>query len=446
LLLPLLSIVAFFAFIAPASAQPDQPELVGTHPSSPGVSTTPRVYGWGDEIFTSSLGGSSNPIARAGEEGTITIYATPDCSGLVAATGSPSALQKSGIVVNVAPGLTTAFSATHSDLTGVSSCSNAIEYRQVSDPPDSPTVTAVDPASPADDNLPHVFGGADPGSTVAIYADSACSGSPLGSGSAALFASAGIQASVSDNSTTTFYARASWAELPSACSSTSVTYQEVSGVSPGPGDGDGSGGDAGGGGAGSPAVGGGTSVHTDALAAPKLHTVPGGRSSNPLPLVTGSAAGASRVQIYKNAACTGRPAVVGSPSQLSDGFVIEVAEDATTKFYGEAIDVSGKVSDCSEPVSYFEDSTPPLTRITFGPGVKTRKRVAIFRFADITDDPPGTTFLCKFDRRPWKACQAPLKLPRLRPKAHTLRVKAIDAAGNEEVGGASRRFKVIRRL
>jgi hypothetical protein len=174
--------------------------------------------------------------------------------------------------------------------------------------------------------------------------------------------------------------------------------------------------------------------------------MPGSWSNNALPLVVGSAPGATRVQIYKNAACSGQPAASGPVSQLADGFPVSVAENATTRFYGEAIDADGKASNCGEPTSYVEDSSPPLTRITFGPGVKTRKRVAVFRFADIADDPPGTTFLCKFDRRPWRTCQAPLKLQHLRPNAHTLRVKAIDAAGNEEAGGASRRFKVVRGL
>jgi hypothetical protein len=171
--------------------------------------------------------------------------------------------------------------------------------------------------------------------------------------------------------------------------------------------------------------------------------VPGGRSNNSLPLVTGSISGAAGVHIYKNSACAGNPVASGPASQLATGFGVSVVENATTRFFGEAVDVNGKVSACSEPVVYTEDSTPPQTRITFGPGVKTRKRVAVFRFTDITDDPPGTTFLCKFDRGHWKACQTPLRLPRLRPKAHRLRVKAIDGAGNEEAAGTAWRFKVV---
>ncbi len=425
---------------APASAQPKAPKLGGTYPSSPGVSTTPRLFGLVREVFISSVGGSRGLVTRdvEGEEaGQITVYATDDCSGAPVASGPSSELENSGIPVSVAPASTTTFSATNSDLTGTSICSNPIEYRQVSNPPAMPTVTGVNPASPADDNLPHVLGVADPESTVSLYTNSSCIGAPAATGTAQQFSAGGIQVAVADNSTTVFYARASWAELPSPCSSTTVAYQEVTVPAPG-GGGGGPGGEGGGAGAGAT---GGSSVPPTP---PELHTIPGGRSNNATPLVVGTAAGAARVQIFRNGACGGHPVASGSPAQLADGFPVQVAENATTRFYAEAIDAAGRVSDCSDPVAYVEDSTPPLTRITFGPGVKTRKRSAVFRFVDIADDAPGTTFLCKFDRRRWQQCQAPLKLPHLRRKAHTLRVKGIDAAGNEEAGMASRRFKVIR--
>jgi hypothetical protein len=440
LALPVL-LVAGLAFTSSALALPKAPELGGTYPASPGVSTTPRVYGWAGEVFVSRLGDPRGPLASAGagEEEEIEIFATPACSGPVVATGTASQLENSGVQVSVEVGTTTTFSVTNSDNSGVSACSNPIDYRQVSDPPSTPTVTGVDPASPADDNLPHILGAAEAGSTVAIYANPTCSGAALASGAADLFETDGIQVNVADNSTTSFYAKASWGELPSPCSASSVSYQEVSAVLPG-----GSNGDGGGGGTPTPPSGGGPPAPHTTLVAPRLRTVPGGISNDSQPLVVGSAPGAVRVQIYKNAACAGRPAASASVAQLAEGIAVAVAANATTHFYGEGIAADGMVSDCSDSVSYLEDSSPPLTRITFGPGVKTRKRVAVFRFADITEDAPGTTFLCKFDRAPWVACQAPLKLPHLRPKAHTLRVKATDAAGNEEAGGASRRFKVVR--
>src|SRR6266542_2925016 len=69
-----------------------------------------------------------------------------------------------------------------------------------------PTFTSTNPASPANDNAPKILGSAESGSTVRLYTNASCSGSPVASGSAATFASPGIVVSVADNSTTTFYA------------------------------------------------------------------------------------------------------------------------------------------------------------------------------------------------------------------------------------------------
>ena len=44
----------------------------------------------------------------------------------------------------------------------------------------------------------------------------------------------------------------------------------------------------------------------------------------------------------------------------------------------------------------------PETRITFGPGLQDAARAAVFRFTDSTGQ-PGTSFLCKVDRRSWRA-------------------------------------------
>jgi hypothetical protein len=179
--------------------------------------------------------------------------------------------------------------------------------------------------------------------------------------------------------------------------------------------------------------------------APKIHTVPGGRSSDSKPLVAGKAPGSTEVDVFRNAACSGKPAASVTPTEFSTGLRLEVAENAATRFYARSSDAAGNPSDCSEEAVYVEDSAPPLTRITFGPAVKTRKRAPVFRFTDLSGDPPGTSFLCKLDRRPWRPCQTPWRLTRLKIKAHVAMVRAIDAAGNEEAVPAKRRFKVVAR-
>jgi hypothetical protein len=428
---------------AAAEATPRTPGLIGTHPSSPGLSTTPRVFGSAGEVVTTGIGGQARGegtgafTSLEGEEGTIAIYGNSACSGLPLIEGPAAELESPGIPVPVAAGSTTTFFATQADLTGTSACSNGVPYRQVSDPPGPASVSGVNPAVPADDNLPFVLGSADPESTVTIFTNPSCSGSPVGTGAAETFSAQGIQVSVPDNSTTTFYALASWADLPSTCSSSSATYQEVTAAAPGqppvaepPSSG-----------APAPAPG----VGPAKPVAPKIHTVPGHRSNDASPLVAGSSPGAVRVDLFRNAVCDGGPAASVTPAELSGGVQLQVAENAVTSFFARATDAAGNSSGCSEEAVYVEDSTPPVTRITFGPGVKTRRRAPVFRFIDLTDDPPGTSFVCKLDRRAWRPCSAPWKLSHLKPKSHLALVRAIDAAGNEEAVPAKRRFRVVAR-
>jgi hypothetical protein len=431
------------ALLAPsfAAAVPRTPELLGTHPSSPGISLSPRLYGTADEVITTVFDPQPQPDGpfADGEEGTVAIYSTPDCSGPALISGGSSEFEGSGISVTVLPDSITTFYATNEDASGVSSCSAGITYRQVEDPPAPAVVTGVTPASPADNNFPLVSGSAEADSTVKIFTNASCSGSPLATAGASIFSGLGIQVSVPDNSTTTFYALASWAELPASCSSTSATYQEITVAAPPPPEQPPAAEDPG------PGSQGGTGVAPARPVAPKIHTVPGGRSSDSKPLVAGKAPGSTEVDVFRNSACSGKPAASVAPTEFSSGFRLEVAENAVTRFYARSSDAAGNLSDCSEEAVYVEDSAPPLTRITFGPGVKTRKRAPVFRFTDLSGDPPGTSFLCKLDRGPWRPCQTPWRLSHLRVKAHVAMVRAIDAAGNEEAVPAKRRFKVIAR-
>lgn len=98
----------------------------------------------------------------------------------------------------------------------------------------APTVAAVVPEPPANDNAPVVMGDAPAGTTVRLYGNSDCSGSVLGEGPAVSFAD-GLRASVPDDSRTTIHAIAVDGQgVASPCSSTSVTYVEDSTPPPTP--------------------------------------------------------------------------------------------------------------------------------------------------------------------------------------------------------------------
>jgi len=299
----------------------------------------------------------------------------------------------------------------------------------------------------------HTAAGGDPGEEVILYSDPKCA-AEFAAGSLAELEGTGIEVEVPENSVTTFYAvqtEPGGANDPSECSESSVTYWESSsGLTPeeieereqeereaeeeGSGGGEqpsGQGPGAGGGGAGPPA-------------APHLHMLPGARANDNAPRVAGSAPGADWVMVFANVKCSGWPIATGTAAALGIGLPIQVADNTSTSLSAIAIS-SGGASPCSEPTSYVEDSTPPRTKITMGPGVKTRHRKVVFRFADVSEDPPGTTFLCKLDRKKWRHCHSPYKLHRLGRRRHVLRVRGVDVAGNAEHKAAKRRFKVVRR-
>lgn len=435
LLLSLMIALAVSAVIAPAALATQTPALTGTNPASPGASRTLWIRGNADGVITSVVRHSIplGPIRRALEPGNlITLYTEPNCTGPpIVETGTAEELEGAGIEVTVSRDSETTFYATQTNLNlgDTSSCSNGIVYQQVTTPPAPPVFAATSPASPANNNFPHLSGTAAANSIITFYRNSTCSGSTVGSGTAAAFAAGGIPVQVADNSTTSFYAIATLAGISSACSSSSISYQEVTPAEE-PG---------GGGGTTNPPV----SDPPGKPQPPKLRTIPGGIANDTTPLITGSAPGAMTVKIYSTADCKGPLLVKGSASQFQAGLPVQIVPNTTVAFYGKSVDGGGDESDCSPvPAVYTDDSIAPKTRITAGPGVKTLKRTVVFRFADITGG-PDTKFLCKVDRKPWKPCHAPLRLKKLGHKRHTLRVKAYDGAGNREKTGVKRSFQVV---
>ncbi|HET7454245.1 MAG TPA: NosD domain-containing protein [Solirubrobacterales bacterium] len=88
-----------------------------------------------------------------------------------------------------------------------------------------------------------------------------------------------------------------------------------------------------------------------------------------------------------------------------------------------------------------KDKTPPDTKIVKGPPKKTHKTTVKFKF---TATEAGSTFQCKMDRKPFKACASPKKYKKLKPGKHVFKVRAIDKAGNVDPTPAKRAFTVLR--
>lgn len=295
---------------------------------------------------------------------------------------------------------------------------------------------------------------------IVIFAQPDCVGAPVGRGRADVFETTGIPVTVPANALTVLSAAQVDPAEPakfSACSARLSYWEGNVPVDPqGPGGGgESSGGGGAGGGTGQQAGSGngsgsssspggavGPAVTTGKPAAPRLNLNPAAVANNNSPSVAGAAPGAGSVLLYANGTCSGNPVVKGSAPELAAGFTVQVADNSTTTFSAAA--VGGKRSDCSAPVTYVEDSTTPVTRVTMGPGVKTRKRKTVLRFADITEGAPGTsTFLCKVDKARWKPCTSPFRLKHLGAKQHVIRIRATDLAGNSERVGAKRIFTVV---
>jgi len=197
---------------SPAAAPPI---LTATDPVSPANDNAPKVNG----------------NAPAGS--TVSLFTSPTCSGSPVTTGSAATFASPGLTVSVADDSTTTFYATATDQAGeTSSCStSSIAYVESSPGPAAPILTSTDPASPANDNAPKLRGSAPAGTTLRIFAGAGCGPNPVATGSAAAFASPGLTVSVTDDSTTTFYATATdQAGETSSCSTSSITYVEDSTV------------------------------------------------------------------------------------------------------------------------------------------------------------------------------------------------------------------------
>jgi hypothetical protein len=353
--------------------------------------------------------------------------------------------------------------------------------------PISPTILGTNPtstaASPAVSTTPLVFGEAEPEDGIIIqkqkgalvgnagliasaaeqptqhpeyeifvYANGVCADPAIAHGRADVFEESGIPVSVAADALTTLSANQVDPSVPakfSACSGP-LSYWEGN-VPSGPGGADGGGGGGSGNGSTQPTTGSsgsgpagsvGPAVTTGKPDAPRLRLDPAAVANYNSPLVAGSAPGAASVVLYASGTCGGKAVAKGSAADLAAGFAMQVADNTTTTY--TAVAIGGKRSDCSSPVTYVEDSTAPVTRVTMGPGVKTRKHKVALRFADLTESSPGTsTFFCKVDKARWKHCASPLRLKHLRLTKYVVRVRAVDLAGNAETVGAKRIFRVV---
>jgi hypothetical protein len=84
----------------------------------------------------------------------------------------------------------------------------------------------------------------------------------------------------------------------------------------------------------------------------------------------------------------------------------------------------------------------PQTKLRGRPRQRTGDRTPTFRFSS---DEAGSSFECKLDRRPFRACRSPFTTRRLSFGRHTFRVRARDASGLADATPATDTFRVVRK-
>jgi Ca2+-binding RTX toxin-like protein len=109
------------------------------------------------------------------------------------------------------------------------------------------------------------------------------------------------------------------------------------------------------------------------------------------------------------------------------------------------IPVAPTIAEPNPPIPPVGDRTPPQTRIAAHPRAvlfttRAKRRVA-FRFASSEG---GSAFRCKLDRKPFRPCASP-RAYWLAPGRHTIRIAAVDAAGNADSTPALFGFRIRRR-
>jgi hypothetical protein len=109
-------------------------------------------------------------------------------------------------------------------------------------------------------------------------------------------------------------------------------------------------------------------------------------------------------------------------------------------FRVRAADAVGNVDATPERWTWTVDRTPPQTTVVAGPrGVRSSRTATLFFRASER----GGTFRCSVDGRRYAPCKSPLRLRGLARGAHTVRIRAVDMAGNADRTPAVRTWRIV---
>ncbi len=302
------------------STPPLRPELTGTDPASPGNTTTFELLG----------------IAEPGAS--VTFFRDAACTDALPATATPGADGTFSAALIVTPNAALTVHAAARDAAGnASGCSAPLTYRHDDIAPDAPTFSGTFPPSPSSTvTTVTLIGAAEPGSTVAIFAEGACDGEPVSTQSAGPNGIFTAVITVPANSVTTFTATATDAAgNTGACSEEGIVY-----------------------------------IHDDEDPAPPVleGTDPSSPGNSLLPDVFGQAEPFATVRLFSAPGCTGVSfGAVAADADGSWSITATVNANAETFFYGHATDLAGRRSACTAtPLTYLHDGVAPPAPVLTG--------------------------------------------------------------------------------
>jgi hypothetical protein len=139
--------------------------------------------------------------------------------------------------------------------------------------------------------------------------------------------------------------------------------------------------------------------------------------------------------------CAAGPSASASFNAVK-GTTYRIALDALFPQEGTQIQTGDVTINLVGQAAAVADRTAPNTTITAAPKAKTKKKTARVSFRS-TESP--ARFQCALDAKAFATCSSPSAFALKKPGKHTIRVRAIDAAGNVDATPASASVKLVKK-
>jgi hypothetical protein len=260
--------------------------------------------------------------------------------------------------------------------------------------PSAPVLNDTDPDSPSSNNNPKVKGTAEAGSLVFLVFNT-CPGTAVATGTAAQLGGTGITATVPSNQTTQIFARAMDAAGNLSPCSAPLTYTEDS-----------------------------SSPDTTITSGPAAAS-----ASNSAAFTFTSSEPSSSFQCQLDG---------GGFSDCNSGQSYAGLANGSHTFMVKATDQALNTDASAASFTWVVDTLAPNTLLGSAK-IKRAARKATFNFSSTE---PGSTFLCKIDKKPFRSCTSPKKYKKLKRGKHKFQVQSRDIAGNLDGSPAVKKFRI----